>query len=633
MNTDNNEKDSKLISRRNLIISAGLASAALAAEGVLGNIRVAHSSPGTVAQSVYGYGTLNGVSTIVPVSIDELRNNTAPDSDARYYITDIEKHGFFYYDSNDTTTPDNTGTVVVSTSGARFKRIVEGIYNVVWFGAKEDAAFDSKPPIQAAIDAAVADGGGTVFFPPNRFRIAQNINVSGSLQLVGAPGSIIDYDHNTGHCIEVSADNVLIKGLTFETEYAFQCGQVAILSKNVTVTECRFNGRGWAGVLMKDTAGSTVIDRNFFKDYAFMVCGHGSRNNIITNNHFTGGSTEGVPNQNGWATEPVGDGVKLSSSTGSYDPQYFGPQDNVIANNIFDNCYRDAVDMFTDGSYTIVTGNVIRNLVTTGLDIKTIYRDSPYEGGTSIPNVRQISRIVVSGNLFQNIGIKPDSNFININHQEYRSGVTRDPANGPKLISIIGNYFETCSGNGIDIIASIGVMIHNNILRDVTKRGISVTGNCSDITIQGNDVESKEHGITSTSAGNKHVMILDNRITAGIANSNFSALLVVGERNQISGNHIKAFANGVFVSGATKTLVQGNHINNCSSAGIRFESTVATSSIMNNQMSDCPTAIRFDSTCSKISAFNNVGIDSPNGFVNTNLVTGYTEANNTLVTS
>jgi parallel beta-helix repeat protein len=235
--------------------------------------------------------------------------------------------------------------------------------------------------------------------------------------------------------------------------------------------------------------------------------------------------------------------------------------------------------------------------------------------------------------LFKNIGIKPDSNFININHQEYRSGVTRDPANGPKLISIIGNYFETCSGNGIDIIASIGVMIHNNILRDVTKRGISVTGNCSDITIQGNDVESKEHGITSTSAGNKYVTILDNRITAGIANSNFSALLVVGERNQVSGNHIKSFANGVFVSGATKTLVQGNHINNCSSTGIRFESTVATSSIMNNQMSDCPTAIRFDSTCSKISAFNNVGIDSPNGFVNTNLVTGYTEANNVLVTS
>lgn len=42
--------------------------------------------------------------------------------------------GFFYYDSADTTSVDNGGTVIVASNGKRWKRLYDGAVNVNWFG-------------------------------------------------------------------------------------------------------------------------------------------------------------------------------------------------------------------------------------------------------------------------------------------------------------------------------------------------------------------------------------------------------------------------------------------------------------------------------------------------------------------
>lgn len=77
-------------------------------------------------------------------SIADLKKNTTPDSHSLYFVNDIGREGFFRYDPLDTTTANNDGTVIVSTSRARFKRIMvdEGI-DVKWFGAKGDGSDDS----------------------------------------------------------------------------------------------------------------------------------------------------------------------------------------------------------------------------------------------------------------------------------------------------------------------------------------------------------------------------------------------------------------------------------------------------------------------------------------------------------
>jgi parallel beta-helix repeat protein len=55
------------------------------------------------------------------------------------------------------------------------------VYNVMDYGAKASATFDSRPAIQAAIDAANAAGGGLVYIPPGTFGVGQDPEGSGSV--------------------------------------------------------------------------------------------------------------------------------------------------------------------------------------------------------------------------------------------------------------------------------------------------------------------------------------------------------------------------------------------------------------------------------------------------------------------
>lgn len=61
--------------------------------------------------------------------------------------------GLFAFDSSDTTTSDNDGTVIVDASNNRFKRIFSGPLDVRWFGAKAD--------LQLQTSLAIAFGANT----------------------------------------------------------------------------------------------------------------------------------------------------------------------------------------------------------------------------------------------------------------------------------------------------------------------------------------------------------------------------------------------------------------------------------------------------------------------------------------
>jgi hypothetical protein len=75
-------------------------------------------------------------------------------------ITDPGISGFFYYDSTDTTSVDNGGTIIVSGNGKRWKRIYNDSVSVLWFMSTSQindvksggATLDVTAAIQAAID-------------------------------------------------------------------------------------------------------------------------------------------------------------------------------------------------------------------------------------------------------------------------------------------------------------------------------------------------------------------------------------------------------------------------------------------------------------------------------------------------
>lgn len=190
-------QESKAISRRKLLVSIGMAGAAIAA-GSLVKGSEAFAGSDSVTDSVYGKDK-NKVKDkkddpccslddfVINTTIAELRAATTANADHVHYVCDLGQQGHFRYDPTDTATADNTGTVLVSVTGLRFKRIYAEALNVKWFGAKGDGATDDAAAIQLAVD--VAQGrGDTLYFPTADYMISVPISIGNSkkpIRIVG----------------------------------------------------------------------------------------------------------------------------------------------------------------------------------------------------------------------------------------------------------------------------------------------------------------------------------------------------------------------------------------------------------------------------------------------------------------
>ncbi|TMV53115.1 hypothetical protein FE783_00960 [Paenibacillus mesophilus] len=149
-----------------------------------GTLGTSFAAGGPVSGEVYGrkgppdFLTADSLDSncCLSVTIAELRSWTTPDPAIVYFVKDGKQAGPFVYDSADTTSADNGGTVLVSSSGARFKRLFDGSLNVKWFGAKGDGVNDDGPAIQSAINA----GGArcNIYFPQGTYRITQSLVIN-----------------------------------------------------------------------------------------------------------------------------------------------------------------------------------------------------------------------------------------------------------------------------------------------------------------------------------------------------------------------------------------------------------------------------------------------------------------------
>ncbi|RKN74844.1 right-handed parallel beta-helix repeat-containing protein [Paenibacillus ginsengarvi] len=154
------EENRERFSRRALLTSIGMAGVATAATSLLGP-GIALGQETTVTGSVYG--NLNngskGNGACVSITVEQLRsiNTGGKSASDLYFIVDPGQEGYFKYDNTDTTSLDNTGTVLVTTSGRRYKRVIETDYlNVTWFDTKGDGSTDDTAAIQNADNTAAA---------------------------------------------------------------------------------------------------------------------------------------------------------------------------------------------------------------------------------------------------------------------------------------------------------------------------------------------------------------------------------------------------------------------------------------------------------------------------------------------
>lgn len=82
--------------------------------------------------------------------------------------------GMFVRDDGDTTSADNSGTIIVA-NGKRWKRAFDGVAAACWFGTKGDGVTNDTVAIQHAIEACA---GGRLHFTPGLY-LSDNINLSG----------------------------------------------------------------------------------------------------------------------------------------------------------------------------------------------------------------------------------------------------------------------------------------------------------------------------------------------------------------------------------------------------------------------------------------------------------------------
>ncbi|MBP1990311.1 right-handed parallel beta-helix repeat-containing protein [Paenibacillus eucommiae] len=176
----------KVISRRKVLASLGIAGVSMASASLMGKLPAASANPQDESSSQRKIKDLMNLDFMVPVTIAGLRSLAVPDAELVYYVKNKGQEGVFIYDPTDTTSVDNAGLVLVSTTGARFKRSFQGKVNVKWFGAKGDGVTDDKDPITAAVNS-----GYDVVFPEGTYVVKDTVKFQRSVGMYGESNPVI----------------------------------------------------------------------------------------------------------------------------------------------------------------------------------------------------------------------------------------------------------------------------------------------------------------------------------------------------------------------------------------------------------------------------------------------------------
>lgn len=161
---------------------------------------------------------------------------------------------------------DTTGAASGTTKRIALSNVVSHL-NVLAYGATGDGTTDDTAAIQAAIDAAEAAGGGTVFFPAGTYSFT-TLTLPAGVTLLGSNGTL-STTATTGNIITVTGALAAIRKLRIIHATQATAGITIIVQSAATdfaLTDSRVE-KAWNGLV-----GSTVPIRTYISGCTFVDC-------------------------------------------------------------------------------------------------------------------------------------------------------------------------------------------------------------------------------------------------------------------------------------------------------------------------------------------------------------------------
>lgn len=470
-------------------------------------------------------------------------------------------------------------------------------FSVTLYGAVGTGAANDRTPIQAAIDAASAAGGGTVFFPEGTYRVDSTLDLATGVWLRGAGAkSIIQRPASTGTGLP------LVKANT--------CSDCGVADLKIDSGNTNLSGNGT--VHFVDCTNSAVercVIRNTHASTPAVVmqgaqscwathndidgCGYG----LLFGSDSANGSTETNDNVIAFNTVrnvPL-DSIFVTASLGSTSTTNNGYRNRIIGNTVTD-CGDAGIESGIGMVGTVIEANTVDgsygpNILVRDNDGTTIIGNictgntheaaGNYGGGIAVLDQTDVSRrISIIGNTCRDntgagIMLAPDSTLV-----------------GRDFI-VSGNHCRDNAGAGINVWAVPGTPVTGNLCAQNGSHGIFIkpvaaTGECG-MAVSGNTCDGNTgHGIRVqgqylTVTGNRCYDSSGGSQTHGLGIATSQANYVTAVGNDFSGNATGGISDDAAGVGHT-ILHNRGHENNRVYESSAFELTVTANFKVGNNL-------------------------------------------------
>lgn len=384
-------------------------------------------------------------------------------------------------ESVDSINPTATGSTTARTLANRFS----DIFNILDYGAVDGT--DSTTEIQAAIDAAEANLGGIVFFPPGFFSVSAVLTITQGIMLVGSGIGVESGAGNHGGTVirsTVTAGDIF--AVTYDGSVQFRDFTIdaPAVTKASGTAGIRISGTGGTGTLSRrsriqnvrihnmydaiilDASADEVIESCHIQDFLNIGIYLQQINNVDSGPHF-------ISNNVLWDL-----GVGTSQAGIRYDQ---GGDIRIVGNKFLGSNYGIRIVRTVAGETgTIqIIGNSIEEQLINGIRLERVDAASPTLGN-----------IIINSNQFSIITATPQSTI----------AIVAGSAQWVRRVTIADNVINnnhTASFAVFSIQDGGGVTITGNVINNGSQTGptgMDVGGKATDVLLDNNMVVNSPSG-------------------------------------------------------------------------------------------------------------------------------------------